>query len=122
MREIRRVFQYHGAEHKTINAYEAGVPLDAKSVMEYPKAHVRCGTSFVLVVLVCSIVVLIAIADYLPHGTLAEKTWLSYWVRWGYKLALLPLVLKTRQVPPPAAITWGSAIIALLALGAAILL
>jgi uncharacterized protein YqhQ len=92
MNEIRRVFQYHGAEHKTINAYEAGQPLEVENVMNYPKAHVRCGTSFILVVLVCSIVVFIAIADYLPHGTLAERSFISYWIRWGYKLALLPFV------------------------------
>lgn len=92
MNEIRRVFQYHGAEHKTINAYEAGVPLSVESVMGYPKAHVRCGTSFILVVLVCSIVVFMLIADYLPHGTLADRGFISYWVRWGYKLLLLPLV------------------------------
>ncbi len=92
MNEIRRVFQYHGAEHKTINAYEAGVPLEPDTVMEYPKAHVRCGTSFILVVLVCSIAVFMLIADYLPHGTLAERNFISYWIRWGYKLALLPLV------------------------------
>lgn len=92
MNEIRRVFQYHGAEHKTINAYEAGQPLEVDAVMNYPKAHVRCGTSFILVVLVCSIAVFMAVADHLPYGTLADKAFISYWVRWGYKLALLPLV------------------------------
>lgn len=92
MNEIRRVFQYHGAEHKTINAYEAGQPLEVEAVMSYPKAHVRCGTSFILVVLVCSIAVFMTVADRLPYGTLADKAFISYWVRWGYKLALLPLV------------------------------
>lgn len=92
LKEIKRVFQYHGAEHKTINAYEDGQPLEVQSVMNYPKAHVRCGTSFILVVLVCSIVVFLLVASKLPHGSLAERTFISYWIRWGYKLALLPLI------------------------------
>jgi len=55
--DIKRVFAYHGAEHKTVNAYEAGVPLDIAKVKEYSTAHVRCGTSFIFVVLVISILV-----------------------------------------------------------------
>ncbi len=53
--EIRRVFAYHGAEHKTINAYEAGAPLTPESVAKYSREHVRCGTSFLLFVLLISI-------------------------------------------------------------------
>jgi uncharacterized protein YqhQ len=53
--DIRRVFAYHGAEHKTINAYEAGDRLEPKSVARYSTGHVRCGTSFLLIVLVVSI-------------------------------------------------------------------
>lgn len=53
--EIRRVFAYHGAEHKTINAFEAGAPLTPESVARFSKEHVRCGTSFLLFVLVVSI-------------------------------------------------------------------
>ncbi len=53
--DIRRVFQYHGAEHKVINAYEAGKELTAPSVQRYPTFHPRCGTSFILIVLVMSI-------------------------------------------------------------------
>lgn len=55
--DIRRVFAYHGAEHKTINAYEAGARLEPKIVARYPTSHVRCGTSFLLIVLVISILV-----------------------------------------------------------------
>ncbi len=55
--DIRRVFTYHGAEHKAVNAYEHGVPLEVEAVKEYSKAHVRCGTSFLFVVLVIAIVV-----------------------------------------------------------------
>jgi len=54
---LRRVFAYHGAEHKTVNAYEAGIPLAVDGVRNYHTAHRRCGTSFLFVVLVIAIVV-----------------------------------------------------------------
>jgi uncharacterized protein YqhQ len=50
--DIRRVFAYHGAEHKTVNAYEAGATLEPASVAQFSTAHTRCGTSFLLVVIV----------------------------------------------------------------------
>ncbi len=53
--DIQRVFAYHGAEHKTINAYEGGVPLEPAAVDQYSTCHTRCGTSFLLIVLVLSI-------------------------------------------------------------------
>ncbi len=55
--DIKRVFSYHGAEHKTINAYEAGVPLELESVKKHSTAHMRCSTSFLFVVLVIAIIV-----------------------------------------------------------------
>lgn len=55
--DIRRVFAYHGAEHKAINAFEAGVPLEVEAVKKYGTAHRRCGTSFIFTVLVLSIIV-----------------------------------------------------------------
>ena len=55
--DIKRYFAYHGAEHKTINAYEAGVPLEVEAVKRYGTAHRRCGTSFLFVVLVIAIIV-----------------------------------------------------------------
>ena len=55
--EVRRVFAYHGAEHKTINAFEAGAPLTPESVARFSREHVRCGTSFLLFVLLVSILV-----------------------------------------------------------------
>ncbi len=57
MPDIRRVFAYHGAEHKTINAYEAGAPLEAQAIATYSRAHPRCGTTFLFEVLVLSIFV-----------------------------------------------------------------
>ncbi len=57
MPDIRRLFAYHGAEHKVVNAYENGVPLELDSVRNYSTAHTRCGTSFLLAVLVIAIIV-----------------------------------------------------------------
>ena len=54
---LRKVFSYHGAEHKTINAYEAGMPLEVDAIREYGKAHTRCGTGFMFVVLLIAIFV-----------------------------------------------------------------
>ena len=56
MPDIKRVFMYHGAEHKTINAYEAGAPLTPESVIRFPIEHPRCGTTFLLIVMLFSFV------------------------------------------------------------------
>lgn len=58
---IRRVFQYHGAEHKAIHAYEAGLPLDVESARPASTLHPRCGTAFLLIVLVVAIAVFAAL-------------------------------------------------------------
>ena len=55
--DIRRVFAYHGAEHKVVNAYEAGSPLEVEAVKNYSTAHARCGTGFIFIVLIISIFV-----------------------------------------------------------------
>jgi len=55
--DIRRVFAYHGAEHKAVNAYEDGVPLEVETIRGYSTAHVRCGTSFLFAVLIIAILV-----------------------------------------------------------------
>lgn len=57
MKEIRRVFQYHGAEHKTIHCYEAGEELTPENAMKHTRLHPRCGTSFLFIVMVISIFV-----------------------------------------------------------------
>jgi uncharacterized protein YqhQ len=57
MPDVKRVFAYHGAEHRVINAYEAGIPLTPQAVHEYSTSHARCGTSFIFVVLMVSILV-----------------------------------------------------------------
>ncbi len=70
--DIRRVFSYHGAEHKTINAYEAGAELTPESVQTFPLEHPRCGTGFLLTVVLISILIftLIPLPDPLPNTSL----------------------------------------------------
>ena len=65
--DVRRVFQYHGAEHKTINAFESGWTLDVPSVRKASTLHPRCGTGFLLVVLVVSVVVFSIVAIFHPN-------------------------------------------------------
>jgi uncharacterized protein YqhQ len=67
MRDVRRVFQYHGAEHKTINAYEAGRTLDVAGVRPASVLHPRCGTGFLLVVLVVSVLLFSLVAIFHPN-------------------------------------------------------
>jgi len=80
MKDIRRVFEYHGAEHKTIAAYEAGVELTPENAKEYSRLHPRCGTSFLLIVMVISILMF------------SLLTWDTLWMRIVYRLLLLPAV------------------------------
>src|SRR2546423_3392107 len=63
MRELQRVFEYHGAEHKTISCYEAGLPLTPENAKRFSRLHPRCGTSFLLIVMIVAIVV------FAPLGT-----------------------------------------------------
>ena len=65
--DIRRVYQYHGAEHKTIAAYENGDPLEPEAVDRYSTLHVRCGTNFLFIVLFLTIVVGLGLDFVLPH-------------------------------------------------------
>ncbi len=67
VREARRLFAYHGAEHKTINAYEAGAELTPESVANYPIEHARCGTAFLLTLVLVSIIVFTLLGN-LPLG------------------------------------------------------
>jgi uncharacterized protein YqhQ len=63
-KEMARIFMYHGAEHKTIHAYEAGMELTVENVKKYSPLHPRCGTSFLLIVMVVSILVF----SFIPQG------------------------------------------------------
>lgn len=80
MKDIQRVFQYHGAEHKTIHAYEAGVPLEVANVQQYSTLHPRCGTNFLLIVMIVSIIVF------------AFLGWPDLWLRIASRIVLMPLV------------------------------
>ncbi|MFB3889273.1 MAG: DUF1385 domain-containing protein [Candidatus Bathyarchaeia archaeon] len=78
--EFRRVLMYHGAEHKAINAYEAGVPMDVENVRRYSRLHPRCGTSFLFIVLIISIVLF----SIMPN-------W-GFYVNLAYRIALIPVI------------------------------
>jgi len=67
LKDVRRVFQYHGAEHKTINAFEAGWVLDVPSVRRASTLHPRCGTGFLLVVVVVSVLIFSLVAVFHPN-------------------------------------------------------
>jgi uncharacterized protein YqhQ len=78
--EVKRIFMYHGAEHKAINAYEAGVPMDVENVRRYSRLHPRCGTSFLFIVLIVSIV----LYSIMPN--------LDFYYKIAYRIALIPVI------------------------------
>ena len=80
MKDIRRVFQYHGAEHKTIHCYEKDLPLTVANVQAQSRLHPRCGTNFLLIVMLVSIFVF------------AFLGWPNLWMRIVSRIVLLPLV------------------------------
>ncbi|MBR2886431.1 MAG: DUF1385 domain-containing protein [Clostridia bacterium] len=80
MEDIKRVFQYHGAEHKTIFCYEAGLDLTVENARNMSRLHPRCGTSFLVFVMIISIVLFSFIS------------WDNMWTRLGMRLLLLPVV------------------------------
>jgi len=79
-KDIRRVYEYHGAEHKTVYAFENGDPLEIPAVQKYTTYHPRCGTSFLMTVMIISILVY----------TLVPVT--TFWARFGIRIALLPVI------------------------------
>ena len=97
MSEMKRVFSYHGAEHKTIRCYEAGLPLTVENVRMQTRLHPRCGTSFLLVVMVISILVFSVASSLLlaavPALTALRGTFLFRLLMIVYKLLLLPIVV-----------------------------
>ena len=97
MQEMKRVFSYHGAEHKTIRCYEAGLPLTVENVRLQTRLHPRCGTSFLLVVMVISILVFsIASSVLMAVFPALEAIRGSFGYRLlmiAYKLLLLPIVV-----------------------------
>jgi len=90
--EIRRVFQYHGAEHKTISTYEAGEALTVDNARKKTTLHPRCGTTFLVMVALVSILVFTAVGAVLPRiGT--GSTILDNLLFFGQKLPFLPLIV-----------------------------
>ena len=79
-KDIRRVYEYHGAEHKTVFAFESGDPLTPAAVQKYSTYHPRCGTSFLMTVLLISIV----------FYTVIPVT--TFWARFAIRIALLPVI------------------------------
>jgi uncharacterized protein YqhQ len=79
-KDIRRVYEYHGAEHKTVFAFENGDPLTTTAVQKYPTFHPRCGTSFLMTVMLISI------------GFYMLVPFTTFWARFASRVALLPII------------------------------
>ena len=97
MEEMKRVFAYHGAEHKTIRCYEAGLPLTVENVRKQTRLHPRCGTSFLLVVMILSILVFSVassgLLSIIPALEAMRGSILYRIIMIGFKLLLLPVVV-----------------------------
>ncbi len=81
VKEIKRLWMYHGAEHKTIFCYEKGLPLTVENCRVQPRLHPRCGTSFLFLVMIVSILVF------------AVVSWSNVWIRMILRIVLLPVVM-----------------------------
>ena len=96
MKDIRRLYMYHGAEHKTINAYEHGVELVPEKVKECSRIHDRCGTSFLFIVLFINIAVMSvagwAVFTYVPVIKDVENSVLRFLINIAIELVLLPVI------------------------------
>jgi release factor-specific protein-(glutamine-N5) methyltransferase len=89
MRDIRRTYMYHGAEHKTITCFERGMPLTVENVKTCKRVHDRCGTTFMFLVMVIAILVFSVANSFIPE---LPNTALTFIVRFAVKLLLLPVV------------------------------
>jgi len=98
MNEMKRVFAYHGAEHKTIRCYEAKLPLTVENVRQQTRLHPRCGTSFLLVVMILSILLFSVASSLLlalvPALAAMRGTFLYRLIMIVFKLLLLPVVVS----------------------------
>lgn len=97
MKDMKRVYAYHGAEHKTIRCYEAGLPLTVENIRQQTRLHPRCGTSFLLVVMIISILVFSIASSLLltviPGLAAMRGEFLYSLIMIVFKLLLLPLVV-----------------------------
>lgn len=85
--DIRRVFEYHGAEHKSIYTYEAGLPLTVENARPFTTLHPRCGTSFIFLVLFSSILIFMVVFPFIPP--LHPNTWINALLQIAIKLPLM---------------------------------
>lgn len=86
MKDIRRTFMYHGAEHKTIFCYESGLPLNVENVRKQSRFHPRCGTSFIFVIIIISVIISSAISIIAPELRNQRIIWMAV------KLLILPFI------------------------------
>ena len=87
MKDIKRVFEYHGAEHKTISCYESGDELTVENVKNHTRFHPRCGTGFLLIVMIISIIIYTTLPTFDQYGG-----FLRLLFRMGSRILLLPVV------------------------------
>jgi len=85
---VRRLFQYHGAEHKTVYAFESGGPLDVENARKFPTQHPRCGTSFIFIIMIVAIL-FFAVIDTVFIRFIGD---LTVWKRLIVHLPLIPIV------------------------------
>jgi uncharacterized protein YqhQ len=102
MADIRRVYQYHGAEHKTVFAFENNDPLTVKNTQRYVTWHPRCGTSFLMTIMLIAMLVYMLI----PATT--------FWGRFAFRLALLPVIAAVSYEMIRFAARHGSSLFAIL--------
>lgn len=86
MKDIKRVFAYHGAEHKTIFCFEAGLPLTVENVRQQKRLHPRCGTSFMILIFIVSVIISTVIQSVFQDLIINRLVWVAI------KLAIIPLV------------------------------
>ena len=91
MKDIKRVFMYHGAEHKTISCYEAGDELTPECAMKHSRLHPRCGTNYMFLVMAVSILIFTFLSALFPINFITNRV-LRILARLGIRLLLLPLV------------------------------
>ncbi len=93
VKEIQRVFAYHGAEHKTIHAYERGLPLETDVIQRYETLHVRCGTSFLLMVMIIALIVYSLVPMKAILATMGlEQRWAVTLLAIVMRILFLPLI------------------------------
>ncbi|MFW6283190.1 MAG: DUF1385 domain-containing protein, partial [Minisyncoccales bacterium] len=81
LKDVRRLFEYHGAEHMAVHCYEAKKKLTVSNVKKFTTLHPRCGTAFIMIVLIISII----IYTFIPEGS-------SLWFKFGLRILLLPVI------------------------------